>query len=64
MTMFLAKLPEKCRSLLSLAVLGRMAVSPEPCFVTLEREWRTDGDRREPLGFTLTASDEALPEFR
>jgi hypothetical protein len=56
MTMFLAKLPEKRRFLISLAVLGPMAASLEPCFVTIERERHADGDRRELIEFTLTAS--------
>jgi hypothetical protein len=55
MTMFLAKLPEKRRFLISLAVLGPMAASLEPCFVTMERERRADGDRRELMELTLTA---------
>ena len=56
MTMFLAKLPERRRFLISLAVLGPMAASLEPCFVTMERERHADGDRRELIEFTLTAS--------
>jgi hypothetical protein len=56
MTMFLAKPPEKRRFLISLAVLGPMAASLEPCFVTMERERHADGDRRELIELTLTAS--------
>ena len=56
MKAFSATLPETHWSLIALAVLAPIAASPQPCFVTMEREQRADGRRREPIGLTLGAS--------